>query len=125
MKVEDIINRLNESKFNKNEYWVVAGAAMVLHGIKKETNDIDLGCTTAFADYLEIKYNPIIFKDGIRNFQIGVDIEVFENWIADKIVLLSGIPTISINGLIEMKKTLGREKDLKDIEIIKQHLKSI
>jgi len=32
--------------------------------------------------------------------------------------LVSGIPVISIDGLVQMKRKLGREKDLTDILLI-------
>lgn len=95
---------------------------MVLHGIKEGTSDIDLGCTTKLANELETKYQPIVWADGTRSFKIGSDIEIFENWLADEIVYIAGIPCVSIKGLISMKKELGREKDLKDVVIIKQYL---
>ena len=45
--------RLSELPFSKTEYWVVAGGAMVLHGFRPQTQDIDLGCSTSLADQLE------------------------------------------------------------------------
>ena len=46
----DILNKLRALDWPKEDYWVVAGAAMVLHGLRAETRDLDLGCTTARAD---------------------------------------------------------------------------
>ena len=43
---ENIIEALREAAFDRNEYWVAAGAAMVLYGIKDTAGDIDLGCTS-------------------------------------------------------------------------------
>lgn len=48
-----LLQRLWELPFPKNEYWVVAGGAMVLHGFRTQTHDIDLGCSTLLADELE------------------------------------------------------------------------
>ncbi len=122
MNSDEIVKRLEKLNFNKQEYWVVAGAAMVLHRIKEATSDIDLGCTTKLANILEEKYQAMIGTDGTRSFHIGDDLEIFENWLDDKIVFISGIPTVSIKGLISMKRKLGREKDLKDIERINSYL---
>ena len=58
-------------------------------------------------------------SDGNRHFRIGCNIEVFENWLFDTITYVDGIPVISVPGLITMKKRLGREKDLMDIEKIR------
>ena len=50
---EEIVCLLKETGFHIEEYWVASGAAMVLHGIKDKTRDIDLGCTSELADKLE------------------------------------------------------------------------
>lgn len=40
-----LIQRVKELPFPEKEYWVVAGGAMVLHGFRPLTHDIDLGCS--------------------------------------------------------------------------------
>ncbi len=47
------------------------------------------------------------------------DIEIFENWKCGSIEYIEGIPVLLLDGLIEMKQELGREKDFKDIALIK------
>ena len=46
------------------------------------------------------------------------DVEIFENWLEDRVERFEGIPVISIQGLIWMKRALGREKDFRDIQLI-------
>ena len=119
MRKSDVIAKLQEFPYDPKEYWVVAGAAMVLYGIREECTDIDLGCTSKLADRLEEE--GYLFKtgpDGSRCFRIGGDVEIFENWLRDSITHVEGIPVVSLNGLIEMKQELGREKDLRDIRLI-------
>ncbi len=53
MNRDTLLQRLKELSLPKEEYWVVAGGAMVLHGFRNETHDIDLGCSTFLADKLE------------------------------------------------------------------------
>ena len=80
MNKEDIICRLNELAFDKTEYWLVTGSAMVLYGIKEETSDIDLGYSTKLADELEAKGCAVtVLEDGTRRLSIGNDVELFEN----------------------------------------------
>ena len=50
-------------------------------------------------------------ESGNRKFEIGEYIEVFENWIKDKIDMVDNVPVISIKGLIMMKQELRRDKD--------------
>lgn len=123
MNKKELIERLRAFPYDVREYWVVAGGTMVLHGIKAETADIDLGCTPRMADQLQAEGYPYqITHDGNRWFKLGGDMEVFENWLYDAPVLIDGIPTLSIAGLIEMKRRLGREKDMKDIELINAYI---
>ena len=123
MNKNDIINRLVDLNFDKNGYWVLAGSAMVLHGIRPETHDIDMGCTKEFADELEREgYPTVVMPDGTRRITYAEDVEIFEDWIFDKVVSADGIPVISLDGLLEMKRNLGREKDLRDVQMIEEFL---
>ncbi len=123
MNKSDIICRLEKINFDKAEYWVLAGSAMVLHGIRLETHDIDLGCSKVLADELEMQGYPTrVMLDGTRRIAYAEDVEIFEEWIFDKVTLVDGIPVISLDGLLEMKRSLGREKDLRDIALIEEFL---
>jgi len=125
MNKNDIINRLEDLNFDKNRYWVLAGSAMVLHGIRPKTHDIDMGCTKEFADELETEgYPTVVMPDGTRRITYAEDVEIFEDWIFDRVVFVEGIPVISLDGLLEMKRKLGREKDLRDVQMIEEFLKT-
>ena len=114
-----LIQHLKELSFPEKEYWVVAGGAMVLHGFRKQTRDIDLGCCTLLADKLEQQgYLVSRCDDGTRKILYSENVEIFENWIEDTVEIIGGIPVVSVDGLIQMKKKLGREKDLADIALI-------
>lgn len=123
MKKEEIIQRLNALGLDKSQYWVITGSAMVLHDLREQTHDIDLGCTGMLADELQqrgVRFS--LSEDGSRRFYLGQDIELFENWLFDQVQMLDGVPVISLKGLLEMKRQLGREKDWKDIRLIEDSL---
>ena len=123
MVKEDIIKRLMDLNFPITDYWLITGGAMVLYGLRDATNDIDLGCSKSLADMLEKNgFTTTRLSDGTRKITIADDIEIFEDWIFDKAEIKEGISVISLKGLLEMKKSLGREKDLKDIELIEATL---
>ena len=123
MKKAEMIEKLKAFPYDPAEYWVITGGAMVLYGIREESSDIDLGCTAGLANRLEQEgYLYKVTDDGNRWFKLGEDIEVFENWLFDTVDHVDGIPVISVQGLIEMKKDLGREKDLRDIALINDFL---
>lgn len=116
---EEIIRILRETAFDRDAYWVTSGAAMVLHGVKDLTRDIDLGCTSRMADELEKEgYRTEVLADGSRKIVYSGTMEIFENWIEDRVVSLEGLPVVSMDGMIAMKEKLGREKDLADILLI-------
>ena len=116
-----LLQRLHKLDFPEKEYWVIAGSAMVLHGFRPQTHDIDLGCSTPLADKLErLGYAVSLCEDGTRKILYSEHIEIFENWIEDSVVTISGVPVVSVDGLIQMKKKLGREKDLADISLMEK-----
>ena len=113
----DILERLRALDWPADEYWLVAGGAMVMYGLRPETHDLNLGCTTARADALAAAGVPYKeMEDGSgRWFSVSGDVEVFENWLMDRVELVDGVPVVSLKGLREMKRALGREKDLRDV----------
>ena len=116
-----LIQRLQEIPFSKSEYWVVAGGAMVLHGFRTQSHDIDLGCSTLLADKLEQQgYVVSRCEDGTRKILYSENIEIFENWLDGSVEIISGILVVCVDGLIQMKNKLGREKDLEDIALIEK-----
>ena len=125
MKRQQILDALSAFPYDRGEYWVVTGGAMVLYGIRAETGDIDLGCSKALADRLEADGYLCGRRDnGRRRFRYGKDIEIFEEWLFDRTETVEGFRAISLFGLIEMKTALGREKDLRDIALIRAFQKS-
>lgn len=116
-----LLQRLEELALPEKEYWVVAGGAMVLHGFRPQTRDLDLGCSTLLADQLEQQGYPVSYCEmGTRRIAYSEDVEIFENWIEGTVERISGVPVVSADGLIQMKKKLGREKDLADIALIEK-----
>ena len=125
MNRTQLLERLKTLEFDKKDYWLITGGAMVLYELRAETGDIDLGCTKEMADALEASgHTPTILKDGTRKFLYGEDVEIFEEWLYDRVELVEDVPVISLNGLLAMKKTLGREKDLRDVKLIEARIRN-
>ncbi len=123
MNKAELIRILRALPYDPAEYWLVAGGAMVLYGLREETADVDLGCSAALADRLAAEGHPFrLTSDGRRTFHIGGELEVFEGWYADRITSFEGVPVVSLRGLLEMKRALGREKDLRDVKRIEAFL---
>ena len=120
MNKREILNSLSAFPYDRNEFWVITGGAMVLYDIREQTADIDLGCSDRLADLLEADgYLFRRMENGKRWFKYGEHIELFEGWLRDTVETVNGFSVISLKGLIEMKQELGRDKDKRDIERIK------
>ena len=117
---EDILRLMNGLDFLGKEYWITAGAGLVLHGVKQETHDVDFGCTAGLADLLVEKGYPyrVSEQDGTRIFAVGEQVEALENWFADEIEEKYGLQVASLESIRRQKADLGREKDLEDIRRI-------
>ena len=123
MNKQEIIQKIQALGFPEEDYWLVTGGAMVLYGIRNETHDIDLGCSRKLADRLEAEgYLTKRYPDGTRKFEMPDDIELFEDWLFDRVDTIDGVPVISIKGLIMMKESLGRAKDMSDLALIRVFL---
>ena len=119
MNKKDIIDIVKAKNYPENEYWVTAGAGLVMHGIRPEASDVDMGCTSLLANTLIQNGAKWQFsKDGTRRIEDGETIELFENWLVDEIVLMDGIGVASLQSIRKQKVLLNREKDWKDIGLI-------
>ena len=118
---KEIINILKKYNLDSNNYIVISSAAMVLLGIKNKAKDIDISVTKDYYNYLLKNYNctlervneynhKVYFIDEVINF--GID--YFEN----NYIKIDGIHVQKPEDIIKLKKSLNREKDRKDIELI-------
>lgn len=121
----DIHEILKDMDLPLMEYWITSGAALVLHGVKEATNDIDLGCTTKLIEhFLEKGCKSRLAEDNSRIVMINDNIEILENWFVDKIEFVDGLPVGSLESIKRQKEALGREKDIKDIKLIDEFIKN-
>ncbi len=123
LRKEDIIKLLQDIKLDPNNYIVISGAAMVLLDIKEYTTDIDIAVTKDYYDYLLSNYNCVYERTNefnnecyIINNIINFGIDYYDE---DRIII-NNIPVQTIPNLIKLKEFLKRDKDKKDIELIKK-----
>jgi len=118
----DIITLLRKINLPRDQYCVMTGAALVLHGVKPLTRDIDIGCSKElFAQLLQQGYQIRQMKEH-AGILIDDCMEIFENWQAEKTVYVDGIPVADIYSIRRYKERLSREKDLRDIALIDEYL---
>lgn len=122
---EEIIRVLKDMDLPLSQYWITSGAALVIHGVKEGTNDIDLGCTTTFAENFikkGCKYKQA--DDKSRIIEVNDELELIENWFVDEVVFIDGLPVASLESIKKQKAELGREKDIRDIKLIDEYIKN-
>ena len=122
MNKEEIISKLREYNFDKNEYIVITTAAMTLHGIKDKANDIDLAVSPKLYKEITSKYKGTYKESRVYTFDC-FDIET-ENFDDEKI-FIGDIPTQTIPEILKFKQSLNREKDIVDIKLIINYLINI
>ncbi|MGA9518664.1 MAG: hypothetical protein WBV27_07755 [Trichococcus sp.] len=119
---ETIKESVSALPLKPRDYCVITGTALVMHGIKEETKDIDISCTReAFRDLAAQGY-PVKQGDFARKVIYSDDTEIFEDWHKGAITMIEGVPVASLESVIMMKKQLDREKDRVDIAKIEAHL---
>lgn len=129
----DIIKKVKNLDLPLGEYVIVGGGILEALGLR-ETNDIDVAVTPKLLEKLresgkykeEIKWGKL-FLTGDK-----IDIITQLNW--DKYstkteeaiktaTIIDGIPFLNIEETIKYKTALGREKDFKDMELLKDYQK--
>ncbi|MCI9585103.1 MAG: hypothetical protein HFH45_00460 [Bacilli bacterium] len=128
MNKDEIISILRKYNFNTNDYIVLSTGAMVIHGIKETAHDIDLAVSSKFYNELIKTYDCECYLE----YQInGKSMKVYSFDVFDfgedyfdtsSINLIDGIPVQSINSILKFKKSLNREKDIKDIQLIEEYI---
>lgn len=119
----EILSKLKQLSLMPEQYCVMTGAAMVLYGMKPQTQDIDLGCTEKQFEELQKRGYLSQEKKGNLCILIEDSIEIYRNWLPEKIVYIEGIPLADIDCIRDFKQHLGREKDIKDLVLIDEFLK--
>lgn len=129
---EDIIRRLETfTELYKLQtapfvsFWLSAGAALVLHGLRTDTDDIDLSANKTIwmqvfnkmpADTEIVKLDTSLGKNIVLKLPGKIDLHCDEHAPdISKFVCIDGIYCYSLEQMLEQKLLLNREKDQADI----------
>ena len=128
-RTQEKINKILSLKLPEDKYCVYGGFVLELYRIR-ESDDIDIIVKNDLWKKLRQEYSKNLYSDK-KGERINLeDIEIWEHLnpyknnpeeIIDKAEKIRGIKTMSLDDLIEFKKSYGRAKDLKDIDSIKQY----
>ncbi len=119
---QDVIQMIRALGLDPKQYRVATGGALVLYGIREETRDIDIGVDEAqFEALLARGYeinNEFPHRREILIPHEKGDIEIYCGWAECSPVTVEGIPVMPIEDIIAHKKSMGRPKDLRDLQLI-------
>ena len=127
MKKIELLNLLKELNFPKDEYYVLSGASLVLRGIRKEANDLDLCISEELFNEIKDKYN---LAEGNKNecgfYKINDNLEIVVNKKEDfKMEIGEKYNLEDLQTILDFKIKRNKpkdQKDIEDIENIKKHL---
>lgn len=128
----NIIEKIKELNLPKDQYVVIGSGTMAILGIK-EANDIDISVTEELFDKLKEtgeweefeKYRRPFLKKDVFDINKSLGWEKYSTTIeeANKSALfIDNIPFMNLDELIKFKIAMGREKDIKDVELIKEYI---
>ena len=124
MKKIELLNLLKDLNFPKDEYYVLSGASLVLRGIRKEANDLDLCISEELFNEIKDKYN---LAEGNKNecgfYKINDNLEIVVNKKEDfKMEIGEKYNLEDLQTILDFKIKRNLPKDKKDIENIKRYL---
>ena len=123
MNKAEYLKKLDELQLDKAKYCILSGGAMMMHGLKEKTADIDIKVRP---DYFEELKDRLSFKKSPKFdylWGLGDDVEVAVQEYDDKDVeMVDGYPVIKLELELEWKIQHNRPKDKESIEILKKYL---
>lgn len=122
-----LLKKLKKLNLPREKFTVCGSGPMGIRGIRK-IKDLDIIVSENLWQELIKKYPTVGSGDKLR-IDLG-EIEILHQPIiyqGEKLIceadIIDGIRYVNLATLIELKKKMGREKDFKDIKLIKDYLK--
>jgi len=131
---EQFLQRLEDLKLPKKKYVVIAGGAMLLHGLRTDTRDVDVSVDhDLFQKILKNKHkfgsielkSPVYRAAGFKQHEIikvADDVEISSggrSLICGTPVEIDGHLVQSIRDIHSFKTKLNRPKDQPDLKVLK------
>ena len=121
MDRETILKELKKLDLDRNEYIIISGASLVVHGLLDKTSDIDLSCSEEFYEKVDWETKQGLFNTTIKyykDFEIGPNF----NWL-DDIDIIEGFRFMGLKNCLKLKLIENKDKDKEVIAKLKQIVK--
>lgn len=126
-----MLNHVQELKalnLPKGKYAIFGSGPIAVRGMR-DANDIDIIVKADLWDELKQKYGEYLKQQPLS---IGIgNIEIFRDWLdlsdridemIDSAETIEDLPFVRLEYVLEWKESMGREKDKKDVEAIRDYL---
>ena len=123
MNKEELLNLVDSLELPKQEYFILSGGALLMAGLRKSTNDLDIGITKKGLEILKKKYSLKLTNPVIPKYEITDKIEcmIFDKLDTD-IQYIDNYPCESLISIYNFKNRINRENDRADILAIEKVL---
>lgn len=131
----NFVERVKELNFPLGEYVVVGSGLLDVLALRK-ASDIDVAITQKLLKELqltgkwkeEFRYNKLFLAGDKVDVITQLDWDKYPTTVNEAIktaTVIDGVPFLNIGQTILFKLALGREKDFKDIELLKKYRESL
>lgn len=121
MNREQFIRIFEEKNIPKSECVILSGGSLLIRGLREKTNDFDLAVTKEVGEMFDIENAPKDEKGLPTPFENCQMTDNYDKYDYDEI---DGFKCQKLEEILAFKKSIMREKDLKDIEKIEEYLES-
>lgn len=130
-----LIEKVRSLNFPLGQYVVIGSGVLEALGLRK-ANDVDISVTTELYGRLrktneweeEERHSKIFLKKGKIEINPKLDWDEFPVTAQEAIssaLIVGNIPFMNLKHTRQFKQALGREKDIKDIQLIEEYLAKI
>lgn len=123
MKKEEFMNLVDSLNLDNKDYCIISGGALLLHGLKESTHDVDIYVNKTGFNKLNNQFK--IEKTDDNKYKVKENVECFlrdDEYLEKERVVVNGYSLQSLEKILELKLELNRPKDLEDIKALRKVL---
>lgn len=133
MDNKELFQKVKELNFPLGQYALFGSGPMAIRGLR-ENRDADIIAADELFEVCraDTKWRTKRFDDG-NEYLVFEEMELFKNWgpgewdigkLIKSSEIIDDLPFVNLENVLKWKKIYGREKDLKDVEIIENFLRT-